>query len=141
MRANLTPETMDTPAPALTAAEWERMRHEVPHGHHEPADRYWVERPTYIEYEEPMPAGELRAEVGPHNAYTALRTEVTLPPVPIMALANAALPDGHPAKLTADDAEWCRLLAGNHTVDFGELQTWAAQMRAKLVALLPPEGA
>ena len=129
-------ETTDGVAPALSADEWERMAHEVSRGHYEPTDRYWIERPRFDPYSEPAPAGELRAEVGPHDSHTALRAEVTLPPVPLMALGNAVLPDGHPAKITRADVDaLLGLGASLHPLLVLQVEAVAA----KLAALLPPE--
>jgi hypothetical protein len=71
----------------------------------------------------------------------------------IMALANAALPDGHPNKITREDAALLDRFT-SETSDGGEPErfyvcTWVpaeemsrlARLAAKLSALLPPEDA
>jgi hypothetical protein len=39
---------------------------------------------------------------------------------------------------TQADVDMCNALAENYTIDFGEMQDWAASMRARLAALVPP---
>lgn len=54
------------------------------------------------------------------------------------AIANAALPDDHPGKLTWADVEWLRsVLRPGHTVIASDIKTLHA-IAGKLAALLPP---
>lgn len=55
------------------------------------------------------------------------------------ALANHALPDGHPNKFTRADVERLRLLLGAFEPD-DNVRGWLPNLAARIEALLPPEG-
>jgi len=56
----------------------------------------------------------------------------------LMALANHALPDSHPLKITRVDVEGLRRNA--HLMPVGAYKDGTLTLAAKLAALLPPEG-
>ena len=62
---------------------------------------------------------------------------VQLPPV--MALANHALPDGHPLKITRADVHALQYVAEMREMRDEQEKSVIADLAAKLAALLPPE--
>ena len=73
------------------------------------------------------PDGEVVSVSGPEETFA------------LMALANDALPNGDPRKLTAGDLEWFRRLADDTEMyEAHSLRNWARQMAELFAALLPP---
>lgn len=63
---------------------------------------------------------------------------------PIMTFANAALPDGHPLKITREDVAALHVVLSGYGSEFvedgkGDVAR-CERLAAKLAALLPPEG-
>ena len=64
----------------------------------------------------------------------------------VIALANHALPDGHPLKITREDVNELASIARDHQYPYGpsgriDEGDILAKLAAKLAALLPPEDA
>jgi hypothetical protein len=57
----------------------------------------------------------------------------------VLALANHALPDGHPLKITRDDVLWLERVISLEMYENPRLAEHINTLRIKLAALLPPE--
>lgn len=112
--------------PALTAEEWEGARGRD-------ARSRLCETANYVQYHEIEGAAAEYVEA--------------------MALANEALPDGHPQKIVASDVSALRVVLGewrayagamSRAAGFPSHEMWEdatlSRLAAKLAALLPPEG-
>lgn len=115
-------ETATMIPPALTPEEWAKVQRDtlMPYDAFDAISAFGMSRPS--------------------NADSA---------VALIALANAALPDRDPRKITRADVDALRQLAGTVRIPTGDGMTfltpgggppWATALAAKLAALLPPEG-
>lgn len=105
-------------APALEPEEWKQRRCGAVSINHDAGDTYVVVCD---------PDGAVVTVSGSAEVFA------------LMALANDALPDGDPRKLTRRDVDWLRTLASETEMfEAIPMREWAARMARVLNALLPP---
>jgi hypothetical protein len=128
----------DEPRPALTPEEWAGRKRPQYYGE-QPCIQLWSSGAIDLSRDvqrdgEWAPGDRVSIDAGDTASAHAL-----------MALANAALPDGHPNKITRDDVQRVYVAQQDaaekypHAAEAGWLAPGLLALAAKLAALLPPE--